>query len=165
MRNLFALLLLAVLVPVLAGCDSDDPMDGPNGQACDNGTMTATVDGQAFTAECTQIIISNGTVTLAGIANFDGSAGPNQQQINIGGAQAATGPQTPITATYADLDLNNPTAAQTCAASPIPGAGSISLNIAAIDDTSASGTFSFNALCPSTGATVTVASGQFDISK
>ncbi len=164
MRRPLTLLFALALLPAAAGCDSGEP-GGPNGGACADGSMTATANGQAFTAECVQIDISNGLLTIAGITNFDGSDGPTQRQINIGGAQAQVGTQAPITATYAEIDLNDPQAALTCSASPIPGAGSVTLTIDAIGDDSAKGSFSFTALCPNNGSSVTVTSGQFDIAK
>ena len=73
------------------------------------------------------------------------------------------GSNTPTVATNADEDLNDSTATATCTASPIPGAGTSTVVIDAIDETSASGSFSLMALCPDDGSTMRVANGEFDI--
>lgn len=160
-------LRLCVLLPLVlafAACDSADPGDGNNAN-CDSGSMSATAAGQAFVAECVSIDISNGNLTIAGITNLDGSDGPTQRQINIGGVAASAGTYAPTVATYADVEASNPTGGTLCAASPIPGAGSSTITIEAADATSARGTFSFTAVCPDDGSSVTVANGEFDISE
>lgn len=130
--------------------------------------MTATVDGQSFTAECVVIDISNNTLTITGITNFDGSDGPTQRQINIGGVNAQPGAQTPLTATYSEADASDPTGGLNCSVSSvIPGANS-TINVNAIDGSSASGTFSFEAMCfmgTQPSGSITAMNGMFNISE
>ena len=158
------LLLALTLAPAFAACDDAAPDDGggTGGNAdCDNGSMTATVDGSSFSAECVILDLSNGLLTVTGVANVTGSSGSDQETITIGGAQAQTGAQTPTVATYAAGD--DPSNIVACASSALPGLPAPSLTIDAVDDDSAAGSFSFTALCPDDGSQVTV-TGDFDVS-
>ncbi len=156
----FALLLSSTLIACDSG-DDDDGGGGGSGGPCDSGSVTATVDGSSFAAECVTLDVANGILTFSGIANADGSSGSDQETITLGGIQAQVGTQTPAAATYARAPNADPSDVTTCVA-----AGTATATISEIDSDNASGTFSFTATCFSDGVQtqVAVTNGRFDLS-
>lgn len=155
------------LVLSLSACDGNDPGGADNGGAdngCADGSMTATAGGRSFDAECIQLDVSGNLLTLGGVANADGSDGAMQRAINLAGIPAEVGAHTPTVATYGNVNTANPSDSETCAASPIPGAGGVEVVVEEITESGARGTFAFTALCPSDGSSVQVTSGKFDVS-
>lgn len=172
MNRILILLLIFVFIPTFAACDSGEPGNGNgngNGDGngtenteCANGSMSATIDGSPFSAACVILDISEGFMTISGVENIGGSSGSGQEILTIGLVPAKTGNQTAGIATYAIVA--DPENIVVCTAVNIPGIPSTSVTIDAIDDTSASGTFSFTVLCPDDGREKTITNGQFDIS-
>ena len=170
MNRILTLLLVLVFIPTFAACDSGEPGNGNgNGDGngsenseCDNGSMSATIDGSPFSAACVTLVISEGFMTISGSENIGGSSGSGQELLTIGLVPASTGNQSAGIATYAIV--GDPSNIVVCTADGIPGIPSTSVTIDAIDDTSASGTFSFTVLCTEDGSEKEIMNGQFDIS-
>ena len=159
--TLYALLLAFVALP-LAGCDSSsDDDDGGDNTTCPNaasGTFTAQAGGTSFDAVCIQADFNSGVFFIAGIVNL-GDDGASQRQINISVPSANTGQRqlgliSGITVTYADVSASG---------QDVFVATSGTLNITALSDSGASGTFSFEGVNQSTNATISVTNGSFDV--
>lgn len=163
LRTLSALALAASLF-TLTGCDSND-----DSAACtaagitSTGSLSATAGGASFDAACVSAQSSGGGTQIVAIENI-GQAGASQRQISlvlfgsgagtysIGGASSGNF----ASATYADVDLANPTAGTFVGTS-----GSVSVET--LTATSAKGTFSFSARSSQGSTTVQVSSGRFDV--
>lgn len=160
--------LLAFLLLCASGCSifggSDDGDCGSGDLA--SGTLTASVAGSSFESVCVQGELSSGALALGG--NLGATEGGSQKQINITvpGAQAGQtyaigGFGDLVIATYSELTIDDPmdTSRLFTAA---PGAGSGRVTLDAVSASGASGTFEFTGR-NSSGATISVTSGQFDI--
>ena len=144
---------LVLLLAVGCGGDDDDPLDvNPN----DNGSVTARVDGNTFTAATVVGSFSNGILAISGVQ------GSPAQSITFGLAATAPGTFTvsetsPVNAVFA---VGNST---WLAAG---GVGSGTVTVTTLSSSRAVGTFNF-VLAPNTpsGATGTrtITQGAFDV--
>ncbi len=132
------------------------------------GTMTATVDGQAFSANLSQAQNTSGTLAISGNTVSSSGTTGNTKQITISGRIAATGTYqfgtastiagNPIIATYTDI---SGTATGTTGTATY-GANSGTLVITELSATKVKGTFNFSG-SSSAGKTISVTNGVFDI--
>ena len=150
------LTLLALPALLLTGCGSNGP-----DAACASagfeatGSLSATAGGEAFSAACMNATFSNGAFVVAGIENL-GAAGASQRQISFTVMNPQTGSNQAVVATYADIDLANPTAGTYAATNA-------TIQFDAFSSTAAEGSFSFTAR-NNGGQTVQVTNGRFDLS-
>ncbi len=139
---------------MLLACDDDD--NGSNGgNNNSNGTMQATVAGNAWNATTVQATRANGVLALAGAQIVGGE----NQQINISGLVNGTGTfnfgiTAGLTATFG---RGSGTSVETFAA--LSG----NLTVTELTDNSAKGSFAYTATNPQTQQSVTVADGSFDV--
>jgi hypothetical protein len=156
--KVFFMALLAVSIG-LASCNKDDDDNPDPGNNNSNGTMTASVDGADFDATLTvQGTLDNGVFVVAG---NNGNA--QQIQITLNGVSAAGTYQIGGSATNPNMGLyvDGPSAEQSY--TTIVGVGSGTAEITELTDTSAKGTFSFNAR-NTAGDVVNVTDGSFEVS-
>jgi hypothetical protein len=168
-RHVTALLIAAPLLLTAAACGSSTtPSTGGSGvvSGCSgahaSGSMTAQINGTAWTAVC--ISASSFTGNVLSLGGSDNATNATVAQI-IAMATTATGPGTfpigplPITNGANGLLTIN---AQIWSASATQGSGTIT--ITTLNSTGTSGTFSFNlvAVPPATG-TKTITNGTFNI--
>lgn len=168
LKRLTLLAFVAVLVPALTGCDSNDDDDGGNNPN-NAGTLTATADGSNFESEFVTFTFESGVLAVSGVTNIDGSSGSTQRQILITVPNAAAGTfnlgpgSTGLQAIYVSAQSTDPSeiAMNTYTANFLLGSGQIVIN--EVSSSGASGTFSFTGANTS-GTTVEITSGQFDVS-
>src|SRR5688572_30410307 len=144
---------LVLLLAVGCGGDDDDPLDvNPN----DNGSMTARVDGAAFTATTVAASFSNGILAISGV-----QVSPSQA-LTFG--LAATAPGTFTVAATSPVNGIYAVGNATWLASGNVGSGQVI--VTTLSSTRAVGTFNF-VLAPNTpsGATGTrtITQGAFDV--
>ena len=167
MRSLMRFLLsLLVLSFLFTGCDSADDGGGSGGLAL--GSMTADIDGadwNAANATITDVTVAgNQILTINGAQIGSGSdvSTLNVSVTAVNGATLGAG-------TYAIGDDGTDNVFGTGAYSPSSTtqstflATSGTLTIDSIDDDGARGTFSFMAERPSSGETVNVTNGRFNV--
>lgn len=149
--------VFTVLLLILVGCDSNDNGGGgdDNNNGSFGGSMSATVDGESFSAQLVDGVFVSGILTVTG--NLGTSAGASQKQLNITIQNAAEGTHqlaitSGITATYSEGDLSG-------AESWIGQSGTISID--ELSATRAQGTFEFEAR-NNAGDVVSVTNGMFD---
>lgn len=159
MKSVSKLLLIALLAVGLSACDGNDnsvdPGDFiPNGPQ--NGTMTATVDGNSWSAIQISAINNNGVVAISG---------SDASLLAAGFGFVSTGPGTytigPTSTANANVIDN---LATSWSANGTQGSGTITMTT--LTAASASGTFSYTApLTTGTGtpATRVVTNGVFNI--
>lgn len=152
-RRLFPLALPLLLLA--AGCDSGDAIATPTCNA--SGNLTATIDGEAFVADCVSYSFAGGDFTLTGSTTSEGAGARIRREINVVIADVAPGSFTvgaDAVATYEEADLDAGTTHRYTGAS-----GEVVVEESSRDNPL--GAFSFTAGDGST--TVTVADGQFDV--
>lgn len=151
------LLALTAAVFFLGGCGDDSVSLTEPELELPNGSMSARIDGQAWTANAALAVAYTG-----GILAFAGSD-VTSTTVGLGFIPDGLG-------TY-DIGPNQPTNANVSLGSPNSWAassnmGSGSVTLTSFTENSASGTFTFTALAvPTTGATGTkvVTEGRFDV--
>ena len=144
---------LVLLLAVGCGGDDDDPLDvNPN----DNGSMTARVDGNSFTAFSTAATFSNGILAVSGVQVTPA------QGITFG--VAATGPGTFTVSQTSAVNGIYVSGNASWLASGNVGSGTVTLTT--LNSTRAVGTFNFvmqaQAGSGATG-TRTITQGAFDV--
>lgn len=151
--------ILMALFLVVAGCDSNDDGgdDNNNGNPFGNGSVTATVDGNSFSAAIVVATFQSGVLGIGATKTVTG--GTVQEQINIAIPNAAEG-------TY-PVSLTNPVSIVYSTGSLAGATGyagsSGSITIDELTDQGASGTFEFTGV-NNAQETVTVTNGQFSVS-
>jgi hypothetical protein len=168
-RDVVAYLLAGSMLLAAVACGSStSPSTGTNGivSGCSgghaSGSMTAQINGAAWTAVC--ISASSFTGNIVSFGGSDNATNATVAQI-ISMGTTATGPGTfPIGPLPITNGANGLLAigAQVWSASAVQGSGSITLTT--LSSTGTSGTFSFNllAIAPATG-TKTITNGAFNI--
>jgi hypothetical protein len=147
------LAFLLVSIASIAGCSSDGPTEpgGQNGPA--NGSMTARIDGNAWTA----------TIVTPGITGGISAIGGSDGSRTMAFAWAEGGPGTYQIGSSIGLNANLTIAGGTWVASAVTGSGT--LTVATRTQNRITGTFNFT-MNPGSGAasgTRAVTQGAFDI--
>jgi len=156
--KVFFMALLAISVG-LASCnkDDDDNADPENNNS--NGTMTAKVDGADFDATlAVQATLDGGVFVVAG---NNGNA--QQIQITLNGVTSAGTYQIGGSATNPNMGMWVASASAEESYTTIVGVGSGSCDLTELTDSSAKGTFQFNAR-NTAGDVVNVTEGSFEVS-
>jgi hypothetical protein len=157
-------IFVLALVPVISGCELLGMLGGGGvcpGAEDSQGTMSADVEGAGFDACLVVGDFSSGTLTVTG-QHYD-NAVPEQLQIVVLEAAVGTfalGTADGHSGRYTDSEQNTYT--------PILDTDTGTIEITAIDDTMAAGTFSYTATGGAPGggdaSQVTVENGSFEIS-
>lgn len=155
MRNPLRLVLTAWIFVGVAACGDDTPT-GPENVLPTNGTMTATVDGDSWTAVQIAAVNNSGVVAISG---------SNTALLAVGfafiGDTIGTYPIGPSSSTSANVIDNLST---TWSANGFQGSGTVT--VSSLSATGASGTFSYSAPLTSgsgTPATRVVTNGTFNV--
>ena len=155
MRHNAKLVLIAVSVLCLTACGGDSPT-GPDTNLPANGTMSATVDGNAWTAIQIAAVNSNGIVAISG-------SDASLLAVGFGFVGQTTGTYTIGATSPANANvIDNLTTTWT--ANSFQGSGVIT--VATLTATGASGTFNYTAPLASvtgTPATRVVTNGRFNV--
>lgn len=152
MERLVSRAMVVVVAVGLTACGGDDPASPDVG----TGSVTATVDGSAWTASFIQAINNSGVVGV-------GASGPSGITIGFGFVNAGPGSYDVTTSSGASGTVSEGIGNVWTANS---GFGSGTIVVTSIDTNGMSGTFSFTAaLSAGTGAaTRSVTNGSFDVS-
>ena len=164
----FGVIFAVAIFTLITSCSNDD--NGGGGGSASVGTITGKAGGSSFTT------ISQGTTAmLASNGSFQNLAiqgatitGKTIQLVIIGQNIAAgtyqildTDSETNAAAVYGELDINNPTSAQTWSAPYTGMANTSSIKITSISATNVKGTFTFTG--QGENGTKNITDGSFNV--
>lgn len=156
-RSLEHLFLITTLTIGAGACDLGGILGD---QLCDesqnHGTMTATVDGASYTSCMTSGSFGGGTLSITGQA-FEGT---DSKQLQVNVMEATVGTFTLGGASASNIGRYSLTL-ETYVTAVDPAVGEV--EITALDDSHATGTFSFKATSATGGGAVEVTDGAFDV--
>jgi hypothetical protein len=166
-RNITTAVLLSVMAGTFSACGTDPVAVATS--LTTKGTFTATVGGQAFTANVASANNNTGTISILGNLVSTTGTTSNTKQLSIVGKIASTGTYSlgvggaisgnAISAAYSEITATG----TTVSSSIIYGATSGQLVITELSTTKVSGTVSFTGVETSTGKSITVSSGAFNV--